>query len=182
MTEKESKVNINLSGNEIRLGSTINFFELHPHSDEHWKIKRLIEHKYEVVPFNEAFIVRFGSDLPKDFYYELPKATRLEIELQQSTTFVVDIPKTEEGNDWRFSGDGISLSDVNNFDYQLQTQIKNQGRTLIISINNVRETISDKDHLDFRFIAIRLNQKRGGALNQIYYSQDPRIGVRRPTH
>jgi len=181
-SDANNKVIANLLKDEIRLGSTINFFKLYPHTNDRWTIQQFIENDFKDVDFDQAFIVDFDSITNSAAYDKLPEDNKLEIELQQSVTFVVDIANINECFEWRFSKGGSTLTmDMDTPNYRIKTQVKNQGKTLIIKVNNVRYTTFD-NFFDFRFIAVCLNKNSGGELDQVYYSQDPRIGVRRPTH
>jgi hypothetical protein len=179
MTEQENnEVALSCNDREIKLGSTVTFFKLYPKVDEDWEIALFKNSEFVLVDSNEAFKVNYNSALLQEFKGKLTAENLLELELQQSATFVIDIQDKNE-YEWRFWGDGISLSKVENIsEFSFQTQIKNQGKTLIIKVDNVRDILTD-DFFDFRFVAARLNKDSGGKLNEIYYSQDPRIGVRR---
>jgi len=181
-SDANNKVIVNLLEDEIRLGSTINFFKLSPHANDKWTIKRFMKNDYKKVPFDQAFIVDFDSTEHKKAYNNLSKENQLEIELQQSVTFIVDIASKNECFDWRFSDGGSTLPmDMHNTCYKLATKIKNQGKTLVIKIDNVGHT-TPEDIFDFRFMAICLNKHSGGEVNQVHYSQDPIIIARRTGH
>ncbi len=180
------------------LGSTVNLFQLYPTTTMiPWKIERFNGAEYqEIEDVEEVFSVDFKTsgnlankniNALNDIDVLLQKKL-LELELLQSTIFIIDIPdvvyspEDDSSNDWGFSGKGITLSDSeDNPEYSIQSQVKNQGKTLVITVNKVRETnnLQEQAVLSFRFIAICLNKNSGGELNKVYYSQDPRIGVRR---
>jgi hypothetical protein len=177
------------------LGSTVNFFQLSPctTTTTPWKMTRFNGKKYKnIEDVEKVFTVNFKiSDHIINALGDIgvqEKKKLLELELLQSAIFIVDIPDVIESpedncsNDWCFSGKGITLSDSDdNPEYSIQSQVKNQGKTLVITINKVRYTNDSKKQtvLGFRFIAICLNKNSGGELDKVYYSQDPRIGVRR---
>ena len=175
------------------LGSTVNFFQLFPcTTTTPWKMTRFNGEEYKnIEDVEEIFTVNFKiSDNIINAISGIGvqgKKKRLELELLQSAIFIVDIPDVKESpeDDWCFSGKGITLSDSeDNPEYSIQSQVKNQGKTLVITIDKVRYSNDSNDLqkqtvLCFRFIAICLNKKSGGELDKVYYSQDPRIGVRR---
>lgn len=192
------------------LGSTVNFFQLFPcTTTTPWKMTRFNGEEYKnIEDVEEIFTVNFKiSDNIINAISGIGvqgKKKRLELELLQSAIFIVDIPDVKESpeDDWCFSGKGITLSDSeDNPEYSIQSQVKNQGKTLVITIDKVRYSndlqendlqkndlqkndlqendLQERTVLCFRFIAIYLNKKSGGELDKVYYSQDPRIGVRR---
>ena len=188
------------------LGSTVNFFQLFPctTTTTPWKMTRFNGEEYKnIEDVEETFTVNFKiSDNIINAISGIGvqgKKKRLELELLQSAIFIVDIPDVKESpeDDWCFSGKGITLSDSeDNPEYSIQSQVKNQGKTLVITIDKVRYSndlqendlqkndlqkndLQERTVLCFRFIAIYLNKKSGGELDKVYYSQDPRIGVRR---
>ncbi|MCO7188614.1 MULTISPECIES: hypothetical protein [unclassified Pseudoalteromonas] len=134
--------------------------------------------EYRPVPQGTQLNVVFNlGDIPG-----ISENARRALISKQQAVFIVEMEDCAD-SDWRFWQSGISLScEQDSQDYQLTTDIENQGKTLVLTIKNVLNGVASAagkfDDIDFRFVAVRLNNS-AGALNEIFYSQDPRIGVRR---
>ncbi|ALU42120.1 hypothetical protein [Pseudoalteromonas rubra] len=101
---------------------------------------------------------------------------------KQQAVFIVEMEECTAG-DWRFWQNGISLSSEQDAqDYNLTAEVQSSGKTLVLTIDNVLRNAALPgdmfETIDFRFVAVRLNNS-AGQLNEIFYSQDPRVGVRR---
>ncbi|RZM74926.1 hypothetical protein C3B51_19275 [Pseudoalteromonas rubra] len=165
----------------VELNTKTFLFELNPKSNEEaWELKYFDADcgKYKKVASNEPLDIPFVLDKLEGIS---DKAYRALISRQQAV-IIVEM-KDKKHADWRFWQNGISLtSEQDEQDYTLNAQVQNQGKTLVLTINNVLSNAAlcegEFDRIDFRFVAVKLNES-AGQLNEIFYSQDPRVGVRR---
>ena len=188
MSSPDSIIEVQDNNGEYTMGSTVNFFRLYPNTspDKPWGISYYKEGDYvNVTPEEDSpFQVEFLSTLPEALAGVSANAKQALL-AQQSTVFIVDI-MSDSNNDWRFWQDGIIWTEEQNYyQYKITTERRNQGKTLVLTICNVVPTVTslegvDEDALDFRFSAIRFNPQAGGSLDQVFYSQDPIIVVKRP--
>ncbi|QTL34948.1 MULTISPECIES: hypothetical protein [Pseudoalteromonas] len=138
--------------------------------------------QYEALTQDTQFNVEFELG-EACFGSNISALARRALASKQQAVFIVEMDDTSTDGDWRFWQNGISLSsEQDEQDYTLNAQVQNQGKTLVLTINNVFSNAAlcagEFDKIDFRFVAVRLN-KSAGQLNEIFYSQDPRVGVRR---
>lgn len=192
--ELSSTIEVVSRAGSINLGSTVQYFTLKPSADPDttWNMKylNLNDSEAELVDITsdefDCFKVYFSSKLPSQFT-PFSIATQQAILAKQEAIFIVDIEDCSDTYDWRFYKEGLIMSLAENpFQYDISTQVVNSGKTLIIIISNVTQTnssneviSSDSDAVDFRFTAVRFNKNGGGTLNEIFYSQDPRIVLNR---
>lgn len=192
--ELSSNIEVFTHAGSINLGSTVQYFTLKPSADPdtNWGLKylNLTDSEAELVDVTsggfDSFKVHFSSKLPSQLK-SFPIETQQAILAKQEAIFIVDIEDCSNSYDWRFYKDGLIMSLAENpFQYDISTQVVNSGKTLIITISNVTQTnssneavYSDSDVVDFRFTATRFNKNGGGKLNEVFYSQDPRIVLNR---
>lgn len=192
--ELVSDIGLSLNDNSISIGSTAQYFKLTPSADldTKWKISYLKTKgkKAEFIDVTDTFSdfkINFSSEVPSAINF-IPSSSKQALLAKQEAIFVIDIEDCSENYDWRFYDQGIIVSVAENpYQYDLETQVINSGKSLLITISNVTTTSSQLidepesncDLLGFRFTAIHLNKRGGGTLNQVFYSQDPRIVLNR---
>lgn len=191
-----SDVNLEICGDSIRLGSTAQYFRLEPSADpdSNWKISFLkvdgtTSEFIDVTEGTGGFKVNYSANVPSKLD-PMSRVAKQVLLAKQESVFIIDIEESSESYDWRFYQDGLIMSLAENpYQYKLETQVVNSGKTLIITISNVTATTGntpvtindsvDSDLVGFRFTAKRFNKNGGGALNEVFYSQDPRIILNR---
>ena len=189
----------------ISPGAKVSVFKLTPaaSSGVEWNLERYTAQGY-VSGLDRDFKVEFKPITALINIPQTPNSIPLsaavihEIMLQERSIFVIELPSRGEPSDiddWRFWKKGIVFSnEPDSFSYNITAQVKNQGKTLIITVDNVRGMFSNSANInnepetveynvDFRFVAANLNNAGGGELfPTVYYSQDPRIVIIRPTN
>lgn len=120
--------------------------------------------------------------LPLTFLFESKVSTseiQRELEPYQKVTLIADLAQSDTEL-WQFYDNGIVfINEPLASELCVQTEIKNQGQRLVITIDNVAQNPVDVD-LKFRYTASCIDVSTEGAGElKVYYSQDPSIKVRR---
>ena len=154
------------------VGSVVTFFKVQPtQSGEDW-VTELVNTSTATVSIAPPLLFDFES-------IAAPSGIQKELEPHQKATLIVDLQQNETEL-WQFYGAGVVFIDeppANQL--RVQTEIKYQGQRLIITVDNVDNNL-DITELAFRYVAscIDVSNKGAGEL-KVYYSQDPKIAVRR---
>jgi len=118
---------------------------------------------------------------PLYFYFEpIPPESKApkDLELYQKLVLIIDLQQSKNEL-WQFYGDGIVFIDQPlASQLNVQTEIKNQGKRLVLTIDKVAEGLDNID-LKMRYVASRINLTKGAGKLKVYYSQDPSISVGR---
>ena len=154
------------------VGSVVTFFKVQPtQSGEDW-VTELVNTSTATVSIAPPLLFDFES-------IAAPSGIQKELEPHQKATLIVDLQQNETEL-WQFYGAGVVFIDeppANQL--RVQTEIKYQGQRLVITVDNVDNNL-DITELAFRYVAscIDVSNKGAGEL-KVYYSQDPKIAVRR---
>jgi len=102
-----------------------------------------------------------------------------ELEPYQKVTLIADLQQSDTEL-WQFYGNGVVfINEPSASKLRVQTEIKNQGQRLVITIDNVANNL-ELTELAFRYVASCMDVSNEGAGElKVYYSQDPGIKVGR---
>ena len=153
------------------VGSVVSFFRVTPtDSDEDW-LTNIVDTATDAATVLPPLTFNFQS---------LKSASKVQTELgaYQKVTLIFDLQQSD-AELWQFYGDGVVFIDEpSTAELRVQTEIKNQGKRLVISVDNVAENLNQVK-LAFRYVASRINLEKGAGQLEVYYSQDPIISVGR---
>ena len=165
----------NTRDDDDSVGSVATFFTVTPTTNNDNWLTKIVNTSTDIATISPELV----------FCFESPVSTskiQRELEQYQKVVLISDLEQTETEL-WQFYGDGaVFINKPSTAKLRVQSEIKNQGKRLVITIDNVANNLVDdlKDvDLEFRYIASCINSLQGAGELKVYYSQDPKIRVRR---